>query len=63
MRTLLSKTSNVRFIDPDHGELSVVLWFDTPEDKTAWLAKLRAAHVTDDDIAVARALLANWESR
>lgn len=63
MRTLFSKTSNVRFIDSDHGDLSIVLWFDTAEDKAAWLAKLKHSAVTDDDIATARELLKNWESR
>lgn len=62
-RTLLAKTSNVRFIDADHSETSVVLWFDNAEDKAAWLAKLRNASVTDDEIAEARRLIQNWEAR
>lgn len=63
MRTLLSKTAAIRFIDPDHSETSVVLWFDTPEGKADWLKKVVAARVTEDDIAVARELITNWESR
>lgn len=63
MRTLLSKTSAVRYIDSEHSANSIVLWFDTPEAKLEWLSKLHAAHVTDNDIAAARDLLAKWEAR